>query len=250
MNRCLWLLVALAIVTCGCSSTLYVQAHPGHDQGVRFEAGYPVLSSEKINSVVMTPVYSPIENKLMFYIAVANFSLRPFVLSQDIVTASSGVWGDELRLWSRDDIVKKIERAAFWQTVAVALGAAADSYNASQPSTTTASGTYSGYGSSGYVSGTYYGSFTTYDPAASAAAQAMIRANATQQLESIATVASARRSSVQSIVTMDTIDPGDYRGGYLLVDIPKRTGSTPKPVTFVIKTPSDMHIFDFSVYRN
>ena len=247
MKRCVVILSLLAVVLCGCSSTLYVQARPGVGQDLRYEAGYPILSSDKVNAVVMRPVFSPIENKLMFYIAVANLTDAPFLLSQELVSASCGE--DQLRLWSRAEIMSKIEREAAWNAFFVALGAAAQTYNASQPSTTTGSEYFSGYGSGGSVYGTFSGSFTTYDPAASEAAKAMIRMNATQQLESIASSASARQASVQSILTMETVDPGAYRGGFLLVDVPRRTGGEPKPVTFRVHTPRDVHVFRFSVSR-
>ena len=247
MRRCATVALLLALVSGGCASTYHVQACQTPEQEIRYDGGYPTLTSNKVNSVVMRPVYTPLEGKLMFYIAVANLTGRSFVLSQDIVTASSD--DCQLKLWPRREIVKKIESEAKWATFWIALGAACDSYSASQPSETTSSGTFSGYGYGGSVSGTYSGTSSTSDPAATAAAQAAIQAQASQNLATVASVAGMKTVSVEGILTMETVDPGHYFGGYLLVDVPRHTGSSPKPVTFRVSPPGDEHVFEFTVTK-
>ena len=263
-------LIISLLFSSGCASTLYVQAFPRPDQKSYYENGYAVLESCKTNAIAIRPIYSFIQGKLMFYVVVANLTQSPFDFSLDNVSTFTG--SNNLKLWSQDDIRKKIQNDAGWQALGVALGAAAQSYNASQPSYTYGSGNFNAYSSNGYsVYGTYSGQFQTYNPAATASAQALIQAQASSQIQAIAAQSANAQASVQNIVSRNTIPPGGYYGGLLVIDPPSNVyyeESRSEPisngdnfmasdidseinkiiyVTFQISTPDDSHGFDFGV---
>jgi hypothetical protein len=239
--------LVIACLTHGCSYMLYVDGRPGPDQSIRFDGGMPVLESTRVNSVAVRPVYSNMNGKLMFYVVLANLTQSPFDLSLNNIWMTCS--GSPVRVWQRDEIIKKIERDAAWQAFAVALGAAVDSYSASQPTRTYGSGTYSSYGYGGSSYGTFSGGFETYDPAASAAAQAAIRARASTQIQSIASAAAFQQASIRDIITRQTIFPGGYFGGLVLIDAPPGLGITPKILTITVNTPGDTHALNFGLTK-
>jgi len=209
--------------------------------------GRPILESAKDNVVIVKLVESPLSGKLAFYVAVANLSTESFDLSLDNIGASSR--GQRVKIWSKSDIINKINRDAAWAAAAIAFSSAVDTYNASQPSTAYTTGQYHMYGPDIHAYGYSYGYVKTYNPAEVALAKEAIQRRTSDQLQQVASYTANVQMSVQDVITRDTINPGEYRGGLLIIDKPSGLNRQQAGLTLTIVTPTDVHNFDFFLYN-
>lgn len=114
----------------------------------------------------------------------------------------------QVALRSYTDLERQYIGQAQSRRTAVALGAMAQSLNASQPATTSSYGSGSAYGSGGTVN--YYGTSTTYsqNPAASAAAQAQIQSSAQSGIANIQSNLQQSLNSLEGYLQKTTVFPG------------------------------------------
>lgn len=245
------LFLVISSLFCSCSS---IQITPTPGQAVIYENGHGIITSKKPKSfVTVCALGADNEGRIVFDLSVANTGKSPVTVGLENVTATTAK-GKPLRIYSRDDVERQARTNAAIAAFAVGLNAGAQSYSASQPSTTTYSGSYAGtsnyrvnnrYGSQiGSVTGTQYGissgSSTTYDPARAAVAQQAIQANTVANMGIIQTGLSQRLDGAQSIFASTTLFPGKQYGGRLLT----KRGSE---IHLQINSGDEVHTADFIV---
>jgi hypothetical protein len=242
-------LVLISALVTGCQSTRTLSVAEKNTVQAVYEGGVPILKSVKRDTVIvrlLTPEFSKDVNALpAFFVAVANGGTGAFDFSTSNITATCG--SAPVRVYTAADVQKRIEHEAAMLAFATALNGASQSMQASMPQQTYTSGYASAYGSGGYANANYYGTSTTYNPAATAAAQAQINANTSQQMATIAGLRNAQLNGLGSMLKRETIAPGAFAGGVVKLhaeDI--RNGQI---VTLHVQTGSEVHDFLFAVGR-
>jgi hypothetical protein len=96
------------------------------------------------------------------------------------------------------------------------------------------SGNYNSFGS-------YSATSTTYNPAATASAQAAVNANSLQQMNMITANRNASLADLESMLRTTTIPSGSAYGGNIVFKLPPTPGKSPKEILITIQTPVDAH---------
>ncbi len=229
----------IAFFVSGCA-TARLDLPEAMKDSVRYESGCPVLISEKTNAVLLSFSTIPFnrQQNAAVFIQVKNNSSEPFNISPRNVGATLD--GKTLKVYTYEELKKKIETDAAWQAFAVALNGMSASIRAAQPRTS------STFGTTSY--GTYSGFSTTFEPAATAQAQAVIDANTNQQITAIEAGRNAKLSGLQSLLRLTTVQPDQVKGGVVQIE-PPVASSKPKTLRITVSTPADEHAFDL-VYKS
>jgi hypothetical protein len=99
------------------------------------------------------------------------------------------------------------------------------------------------YGYNGQQIASYNAYGTTYDPAATQAAQANINANARAQAAEVAAATQARMAQLNSVLRTTTLIPGQVFGG--LVEI--STNGAAGTINVRVNVGGDQHVFAFQI---
>src|SRR5690606_9188771 len=115
------------------------------------------------------------------------------------------------------------------------------------PQQTYSSGVATAYGSSGFARATYTGYSTTYNPAATATAQAQINANSMAMMSRLAGSRDAGLNSTEAILRRTTVAPGELGGGVVKLS-PKKL-KVGEPLNISINVDGGLHSFSFLLGR-
>lgn len=241
------LLLASSALISGCVSQRSLSV--SDDSRAAYEQGVAVLRSSKTNLVVVRLLSSEFSNETnampAFFVAVANGTDNAIDFSTANVTATSG--GERVKVYSFEDVQKRIKREAALMAFAVAMNAAGQSMQASMPQTSYSSGSVNAYGTGGYARANYSGYATTYNPAATAAAQAQINANSQNQMAMIAAARNAQLNDTGALLRRNTVAPGNVAGG--VVKLHAQDIRSGHPLVLTVTVGPEVHEFKFNVTR-
>jgi hypothetical protein len=249
-NRAIVTLVALALVASGAAvaaeRTFVVK--PGDHQRVEYIDGQKVLFADGVSASVAV-TYLPGDSKRGWVaVTVRNVSPEAFVVEERSLSASSGE--KPLTVFTHDQLMKEQKRREAWNAVAAGLAAAGNSMNAANAGNSYSYGTYRGqtnasaYGSGGYAygtantTGTYSG--YTYDPSKAAAAQASANAQNQQMIDRMQAQHQQQRAAIsERTLRANTVSPGEYISGQILIQLPKRSRKNPAEISMVLAVGMD-----------
>lgn len=246
----------LTLIACtflsACATTTIT---PRAGQNTFFSGGAGgVASKGKQTGVIVSPQWKNQKGRLEFIVVVHNFSKQPFNFGAENIKAEDQK-NKPVKIFTREKLEAEARAEAAWMAFAVGMNAASQSIQAAQPTQTFYSGGYSGaanynvYGkNNGYLgniagtqSGSTFGVATTYNPAATAAANAQIQANMVQQMGMIQSAKANNLAAVRQILATTTVFPMSEYADRLVIN-------KPKEVTFTIEAGGETHtcIFDVS----
>jgi hypothetical protein len=251
-------LAASALILQGCSSVKFDVAE-GDTTKATYVQGNPVVSSKDKTTafVSFSPEAFPANQRGCLNVTLANTSKIPLNFGPENISVSCD--GKALKTFSYEALKKEIQQRAAAAAIAMGMAAGMQAAAASMPATTTTYGSSYGYGnfsgtanrSYGYnprqYSGNYnsFGSYTatstTYNPAATASAQAAVNANSLQQMNMITANRNASLAELESMLRTTTIPPGAAYGGNIVFKLPPTPGKSPKEIFITIQTPVDAH---------
>ncbi len=235
-----FLVVAAALSNTACTNPRLLQASPANSATPIYENGQAILESTKTNTVVVRVLTPQFDSEIAptVFVGVSNGTAEPIDFTTANITATDD--GRELTVYSAEQVEAKIKRDAMWAAIATGLDAAAKSYNAAAASTSYTSGSAYAYGTGGSAYGTYSGVTTTYDPAATAAAQASINASSQAQMTAIAAATDAQLAGTASLLRRTTVLPGKFAGGGVVLDDSMAKGST---IALTVDLGTEQHKF-------
>lgn len=214
------------LAACG---TTRVTPKPG--QKVVYSSGCPaIISKGRSSEVAVEPIGKDKDGRLLFSVLIVNSGKTAFNFGLENVTAFNGA-GKPLRLYSREDVERHARVKAAWRKAAIAMSAAGESMSASLPTQTSYNGTYSGNSTysvqnpSGQRVGTLYGNttgytsgtITTYNPAATIAAQQAINANTDANVRATNSLLQDEMAAAQGMLATTTICPKSMYSGLVCV---------------------------------
>lgn len=253
------MLGAVALVLCslqGCATYGSLTAVPSRGERSVFQDGQNTIISTQLNTVAVTPRSNRIKSgdQGAFVIAVHNGLTNDLVFSTENVSASDTVNGrvEALHVYTYDQLVAQEKRRQAWAAFAVALAGATDSINAANAGYSHTYGTYSGsaYASNG-VSAYGYGNYssTTYNYAAAQAAQNVANANTSARFAALAEQGQENLRALSSaILKKQTVFPGTWYGGVVMVSLPSVT-STRQQVRLDVEVGGEHHEFLYNLEK-
>lgn len=232
MRRTILMAGTTALLTAGCATSKVV---PKPGQVTLFSDGRAaVVCKAKQSHVVILPIGEDDRGRLGFTVMVKNLSRFPFNFGTENICATTPS-GKGVKVYSREKLESEARTRAALMALAVGMNAAALSYQAAQPSQTYYSGAYAGsanynvFGRNnafvGNISGTQSGQFsgmaTTYNPAASATANAQIQSNMIGQLGLVEQAKRGNLAQVSNVLATTTVNPGAIHSGVVVTDSKK-----------------------------
>lgn len=217
MKKCLGITFFAAVLSGCASQSIHTEFVALKKAGVQsyYASGWIVQSHKDADYLVELAVREGKQpwEEVIAVLHVENMSDDPVTVGINAITFHQ----DERRIALRS--YKELEQQYIGQAqsrrTAVALGALAQSLNASQPATTSSYGSGTAYGSGGTVN--YYGTSTTYsrDPAANAAAQAQIQNSAQSGIANIRSDLQQNLNSLEGYLQKTTVFPDQaYMGRF------------------------------------
>ena len=162
----LTLLISVIACTYGLTGCASVQITPASGQHMVYSNGIPVVMPLNENGenpcIVVSGHGSYGSGRVLFDLAFMNRTPKPIDFGTENISVTDGA-GKPIRVYTREEIEREIQRAATMQAITVGINACSQSIAAAQTSYTTYSGGYGGYYPNA-PSGTYTGSATTYNP--------------------------------------------------------------------------------------
>jgi len=214
-----------------------------------YEQGVAILKSEKTHGVVLRILSTSFSNETRelpaLLVGFANGSDHSIDFSTQNISCRSG--DRVVKVYTFDELETKIKREAALLAFALAMNSASQSMAASMPQQTYSSGTVSAYGSGGYAHGSYSGYSTTYNPAASAAAQAQINANTMNMMTAVASSRNIQLNSLSSLLRRNTVSPGEFVSG--VVKLHAEDIVAGQPLRLVVSLGSEQHEFIFDISK-
>jgi len=197
----------IGVVLSGCATTLTAYV-PSQGQAVTYEQGVGTITARTNDAtILMYPTfrYEAPSDIPTFTLMVQNTTNHD--IDFDPATLSASVDNQQCRVYSLEERVSEIRRAARHRQIALAiaggLAAAGAGYAASHQTTT-----YSGFGYVGHRSFYTAGTIQTYDPAAGMFAGAAVGAATGIGIHQIARAAGYEEQAAQGIFQHTTIHPG------------------------------------------
>jgi hypothetical protein len=237
--------LALAVFHLGGCGTKSVNVSSSSPIRATYEQGTAVLVSQKTNGVVLRVLTAEFSKNTLpsFYVAVSNGGDSEIEFSTSNLSAFSGK--ERVRVYTYEELDKKIRREAAMAAAAAAMNGASQSISASMPVTTYSSGSAYSSGSGGYAGATYYETTTAYDPAAAAAAQAQINAQTTSQMSMIASARNIQLDNLGSVLRRNTLRPGASMGG--VAKLHSEDIESGQPLEIIVSIGGETHEFVFDV---
>jgi hypothetical protein len=238
--RYLHLAVLCAFFT-ACAST---RIEPRSGQNVIYSNGQATVCSKRPASfAAVQPLGTDADGRLAFRVAVYNTGSSPFNFGVENISLTDATQ-KPVHVYTRHEVERHARVKAAWQAVAVGLNAAGAAYLAAQPATTYYSGHFHGQTVGGnfhsQTIGSFHGVSTTYNPAASVAAQQAVQTNAILEGQLIGNQLSAELAGAQAVLGTTTVFPRTWCTGLVLT--PKRSQAN-----FVLRAGSDSHLAGFDV---
>jgi hypothetical protein len=235
--------VALALATASNALAYKITASPTAGQELRYDHGESMVVSRQASSIVrVLPHANGPHGRMIFTVLAYNQGATPFNFGYENVGVSNGK--GPVRLFTLEDIRKEAQKAANWQTFAVALAAGAQAYSAAQATTYSSSGSVYGYGGSA----SYYSSGSSYNPALTSIAESQIQGQAASNLQAISANLDSYMGTIGSrILQITTVDPNTASGGAVFADRPNYAKGEDRTVKVVVTVGGDTHEFFFAV---
>ncbi len=243
------MIVALGcIALAGCSSQqINLTAAPGQQAIVR--DGLPALVSRKKHLVMVRPNSRIIKGSARpaFTVVVRNQGSQPGNLLESSISASQSLAGKSVsvRVFRYDELVNEEQTkqtvAAFGSALA-GMGRAMSASNAGYVNTT---GSFNAYGSAGNSYGTY--SATTYDPLRAQVAQQAANAETSADFARLREQGEQNLQALQQTILKDnTVLPGEWIGGSIVLEPPQKPDKGATTYTIVIEFAGEQHTFAVS----
>lgn len=243
-------LCALFLIGCA-SQTIQLSAAPGQEAIVR--DGLPSLVSKKKNIVMLRPNTRLLKGNARpaFTVVVRNSGNKPETLFETGISARQTVDGKQvaLRVYHYQELVQEEQTRQAIHAFGVALAGAGRAISAANAGYVNTTGTVNAYGANGPTYATY--TATTYDPL-----RAQIAQNAANA-ETQADVANWQAQGEQNLAALEhtilkdnTVMPGEWIGGTIVLDPPAYSGSTPKSYVITVDFGGEQHEFQVAQVTN
>lgn len=240
--------VLFALLLAGCS-TSQIQLSPAPDQQAIVRDGMPVLISQKKHVVMLRPNTRLLKGneRAAFTLVVLNRGPQPETLLESHVTAMQTVEGKStsIRVWRYAELVEEEQTRQVVAALAVGLSGAARSMSAANAGYVTTTGSFNGYGPNGGTYGSY--SSTTYDPLRAQLAQQAANSETAADLAMLRGQGEQNMAALQQTILKDnTVMPGEWFGGSVVLEPPQKTSGGPVNYTLSVEFAGEQHIFSVS----
>ena len=250
--------VGVLLLLCGCASNDRISLVADQSQQGLTRDGVPALLSSKRQVVVLRPASSLIQSRgrPAFIIAVYNPGKRPIELRASGITAqlNDAASGPvNLHVYGYEELVAEVQRKQRWAAFGAALQGVGASMSAANAGYSRTTGMYSGntYGRySGGLNGTYSASTTgtfsatTYDSGRAFAAQQYANAQTAANFAVIQAQGRQALDQLQTSVLKDnTILPGEWVGGIVVLDAPAKAGNGTATYRIDVRLTDEVHSF-------
>jgi hypothetical protein len=249
--------VAVALAVCGCASNDRISLVADQTQQALTRDGVPALVSSKRQVVMLRPASAVVQSRgrPTFIVAVYNPGKRPVEfhaagISAQLNSASGPV---SIHVYSYEELVGEVQRKQRWAAFGAALQGVGASMAAANAGYTRTTGLYSGntYGRySGALNGTYSASTTgtfsatTYDSGRAYVAQQYAAAQTAANFAAIEAQGKQALDSLQdSILKDNTVLPGEWVGGVVVLDAPSKSGDGTATYRIDVSLPGEVHSF-------
>lgn len=230
----------LFVVSAGCSPILMESAQfsPLAGQEMRWERGFPVITSVQPRSRVLLAMSNPKHypyDRLGFYILIENKSISPLDFGVESIVARIG--SIPAKVISSEERIAEIQAAELGRRRTLALASALSNMSTSR-STTTGTFNVSQPGSP-----TIYGQYNQQTQFHDATAAAIRQQTALNQVHSIADEARQAKNIVTaSWLARTTVDPGFSLSGYFELEAPDYP-SPGQPIHLKVNAGKETHTF-------
>ncbi len=241
-------LAVLSAASIASTSAVTLRAVPTKGQILSYTQGAPTVISSRA-SIASVTVYPETNGHIVLFVAGRNQTTANINFGIENVSAAAN--GKALRVFTYDELAKKVKSRAMWGRIAAGAGSGWRAGAANQPTQTTYGGTYNGStydnanGHSGNFSGNFIGSSTTIDPTAQALAQSAIIAEARAQGTMLNTKESLELASLRRVLRTTTVQPGQIYGGFVEIARPPASSVMNVQLYFA----GERHLFSFQVSR-
>ena len=218
------------------SQRIELAAAPGQEAIVR--DGIPSLVSKKHNLVMLRPNSQLLKGnpRPAFTVAVRNLGSKPETLLEANITARQTVDGKQvaMRVYRYEELVQEEQTRQTVQAVGAILSGTARAIDASNAGYVNTTGSVNGYG---YTA-------TTYDPLRAQLAQNVANAQTQDDFANIQAQGEQNLSQLQHTILKDnTVMPGEWVGGTIVLDQPAYSGGAPKSYTITVDFAGEQHEF-------
>jgi hypothetical protein len=241
--------LALAALT-GCATTEKVELSAGPNQQAIVKDGVPALISPKRHLVMLRPNNRLIKrgSRPAFTLVVKNQGSVPQTLLESSISASQSIDGKvvAVRVHRYDELVEEEQTRQTIAAVGTALSAFGRAMSAADAGYSHTTGTFNTYGSNtGNTYGTY--SATTYDPARAQLAQQAASAQTNREISELRSQGEQNLQRLQQTILKDnTVMPGEWYGGSIVLDPPDIAESGATTYSIVVIFAGEQHTFSVS----
>lgn len=238
---------ALCALVAGCATSESVQFRPKLQQQAMVRDGQPALVSRAKSSIVMVrPASRQFQSggRPVYVVAMTNLSAAPIDFAVANVQVTQLVKGSEvpLRVVTFEELVTEERNRQVAAAILGGLAAGANAYSASR------AGYYS---SSSTVTtprgGMYRVETTGFSPTANAIAQSNAAAQNEAMIGSIIERGQQNMAALENgIIKDNTLMPGEWYGGKLVLQPLSSEGDGPKNYTIALMVGSERHEIDIS----
>ena len=248
-TKLLFFIGCALLIFLGCASPRSITVSNLNAVDATYDQGIAVLKSIKTHGVVirlLTSIFSNETRELpALLVGFFNGSDHAIDFSTQNISCISG--SKTVKIYTFEELEKKIKSEAALLAFALAMNSASQSMAASMPQQTYSSGTVSAYGSGGYAHGSYSGYSSTYNPAASAAAQAQINANTMNMMTAVGSSRNIQLNNLSSMLRKNTVDPGEFVSGVVKLNATDIIAG--EPLRLIVSLDSENHEFIFDVSK-
>lgn len=237
---------ALCLVGCA-SQTIQLSAAPGQEAIVR--DGLPSLISKKKNLVMLRPNTRLLKGNARpaFTVAVRNSGSKPETLLETGITARQTVEGKQtaLRVFHYQELVQEEQTRQTVQAIGAVLSGTARAMNAANAGYVNTTGSVNMNGS--------YGTYTatTYDPLRAQIAQDVASAQTREDFAAIQAQGEQNLAALEHTILKDnTVMPGEWIGGTIVLEPPAYSGSAPKSYVITVDFGGEQHEFQVAQVTN
>ena len=237
-----------ALLISGCTSQrIDLAAGPGQEAIVR--DGVPALVSKKRHLVMLRP-----NNRLLkgnarpaFTLVVRNMGGSSETLLESKISAQQLLGGKtaSVRFLRYDELVKEESDRQTAAAIGATLAGVGRAMSASNAGYVTTNGTVNAYSPYGSSVGTY--SATTYDPLRAQLAQQAANTETEADFANLAAQGERNLAGLQQTILKDnTVMPGEWYGGTIVLEPPERSSSGPTSYSIAVDFGGETHIFQVS----
>ncbi|AHB50350.1 hypothetical protein W911_14640 [Hyphomicrobium nitrativorans NL23] len=244
------LLALLCCVLAGCASSEQILLTAAPDQQAIVRDGIPALISHKKHLVMLRPNNRLVKSgaRPAFTLVVRNQGQSPETLFEASISASQTLAGKSaaVRVYRYDELVQEEQTRQAMAAVGAALAGAGRAMSAANAGYVNTTGSFNAY-RPGY--GTAYGTYssTTYDPLRAQIAQQAANAETTADFAALRAQGESNLMSLQQTILKDnTVMPGEWYGGSIVLDAPEKTGNEMIAYSIVVIFAGEEHVFSIS----